>query len=127
MKKFRNASNYHEVSEEAGVKFGRSYENVEVLTKPGLEYGLRDIVERQRRGEIIPVLDARYEEDRTEFEDQWPDVSKLSKTEVAQLALDLKDFIVDTRGALAAYQERQRTEKSGEIIIDETKKKEDGQ
>ena len=109
--KFRNQSNYHKVNEEEGIVTGISFLDEEgnplpSETVPDGVLTLKQIIERHRRGQYVPVNDQKFEEEIAEYTGNFPDTTKMSKIELTELAHNLSDFIKSSRNAIKEYNEK---------------------
>lgn len=111
----RNASNYKDVNEANGIETGESYIDndgnpLPGVTVPDQSISIKDLVERQRRGQWVPTKDAKYDDDVKEFNKNLPDLSKLTKIELLEYATGLTGFIRETRNTIAEFNAKKKAE-----------------
>lgn len=95
-KKFRNASNYHDVNKEEGIVTGE-FNDEPSLTEPNRVLPLKDLIERHRKGQYVPVLDQQFEDNVKTFQSTLPDFSTMSKMELLEFNENLIDKIKQDR------------------------------
>lgn len=100
--RYRTSKNYKEFNEQNGIVTGE-VNTEESMTIPGADTTLQDLVERQRRGQYVPILDQQYNEDVKYFDATFPDLNKMSKLELVQFAHEQKDYFIKNRQALGRY------------------------
>jgi hypothetical protein len=108
-KNYRNASNYHEINEANAIVTGENYDGQESVTIPDQVFTLRDLIERHASGQIVPIKDAQYDDDLTEFQAKVGDLTKLTKLELIDYAREINGFITSKRELLEKYNKEKAT------------------
>jgi hypothetical protein len=99
----RSPWNYHEYNQEHGIAIGEDYTGKVSKTIPDKTMTLKQLIERHMTGQVVPVLDAQYDDDRELFNENFPDVTKMSKIELLEFNNELKNFIENGRKSIQRY------------------------
>lgn len=94
--KIRNWRNYDHVHETKG-----EVNNLPSMTVPDQAIGLRELVLRYTRGQEIPQFN-------TEFAGDFPDLSKVDKLDLMDMAMQNKELILQTREELSQRAEEKK-------------------
>lgn len=100
MRKFRTPFTVNEVNKE--IKFTSGVDTKgESKTIPDQSLSLRQLILRQRSGQYVPEIDAQYEEYKESV--NFPDTTRMSKTELIDFSRGLTEFIKEKRKVLETY------------------------
>lgn len=107
-KKFRSPLTYHELNAELGIKTGQEFdlEKNPSMTKPDEVMTLKDLIKRHYSGQNVPILDQQYNDNLGKFAENAPDISKMSKTEIAHYTQQLESFIKNSYEGIKKYNQR---------------------
>ncbi len=97
---YRTTSNYRQFNELYDIQTGEDPKGV-TKTVPDQSIPLKEIIARSRTGQHVPELDGRYDSDLSEWNQNQPDLTKMSKTDIIDYHRGLTDVIKESRKALS--------------------------
>lgn len=106
----RAASNYHEYNAQNNIITGEDFTDIPSITAQDSPMTLKQLLARHKAGAPVPILDMQFTEEQEKYISNLPDIDKMSKVELAQLAKDTTEFISQSRKALQAYNEQKQRE-----------------
>lgn len=112
----RAASNYLQFNKDHNIITGEFYDPIKdpSMTVPDGVMSLKDLIERHAKGQHVPIKDAQYQEDITDFNESYPDVSTMTKIELLDFNLNLKTFIINGRKSIERWNAEQAELKKAE-------------
>lgn len=99
----RNPWNYKQYNAENNIQTGEDYTDIPSLTVQDATMTLKELIARHRAGAEVPILDMQYDDNVQLFNENFPDITGMSKPEIAQLLLDTKEFIINQRETLQKF------------------------